>query len=142
MSILVDTSVLVAFLNVKDPDHARAMGLMVEILSRRHGEPFGTDKVLGEGLTLLQRRAAAKAVLSAYTDLFWGSDKAPPRLRLLFTEETLLRAATRLYFEHHRRKLSFTDCTLLAHAEATGARIATFDRALLAIAKGIGAAGA
>lgn len=138
MSVLVDTSVLAAFLNVKDPDHDRAMALSTRIFERHYGEPLGTDTVLDEGLTLLHRRFPVLAATRSYAELFWGNEKKPPRLRLTLTDEGLLRRSTSLYFEHHKKRLSFTDCTLLAHAEATGAKIATFDKHLLWVSDGIG----
>lgn len=130
MSVIVDTGVLYAYLNPKDAHYERAQAVMQSILEGQYGTPIGTDTVLDEGLTLLLRNFPVRAVAEEYANWFWGTRRERPMLKLVHTTEALLREATDLYFRLHKRGLSFTDCTLMVHAEHRNARVATFDSAL------------
>ncbi len=127
MTVIVDTSVLVGFLNVKDSAHARAKGIMDQVREGAHGAAVGLDVVLDEGLTFLRAKFPARAVAEEYANWFWGTRRERPMLRLLTTDEARLREATDTYFRIHKRGLSLTDCVILAHARHLGARVASLD---------------
>lgn len=125
MTVLLDTGVLVAWINPSDPLHARAAAVVKQAMTGRLGQALSTDTVLDEGLTLLRRRPGRKEVSERFASLFF-----PKRTGLdwLTCGEDILEAARTLHFRHYERGLSFTDCTLIAHAEALGAAVATFDQ--------------
>ena len=137
MSVIADTSVLVAFLNTKDHDHARARHAMDRIRGGEHGTAIGLDVVLDEGLTLLRSRFPVRAVAEEFANWFWGTRRDRPMLHLVMTDEARLREATDLYFRHARQGLSFTDAVIMAHAARLGAQVATFDTTLAGLCGGL-----
>lgn len=93
---------------------------------------LSTDFVLDEGLTLLQARVGHQDVSEAFLRLF---DRPARRglLPVLQTTPDVLDAAIALHLRHYDRKLSLTDCTIIAHAQELGASVATFDTSFEAI---------
>lgn len=124
MTIVLDTSFLVAAVNPGDRHHADAGRLMAAILRREHGQAVSCDQVLGEGLTLLQRRRRNAQVSRAFADLLTG---ARPFARLVPVDEDVVRRAVALHFERYDRGLSFTDCVLATLARDLDAAIASYD---------------
>src|SRR5437879_9614014 len=52
MSIFIDTGIFVAFVNMKDRDHARAVVLVDELRKAVYGIPYTSDYVLDEAVTV------------------------------------------------------------------------------------------
>jgi len=126
MSVLVDTSVLVAALNVRDRLRSRARRLLAELLEGRYGPAFVTDYIVNETLTYLLSRGGPEAALRGGR-LFFGSS-APLRV-LPVSIDVFVRAWET--FRRHLPRLSFTDATTLEAARAYGVDyIATLDEAL------------
>lgn len=127
MSVLLDTSVLVAAANPQDRNGDRAVEILREIASTEHGAPFLTDYVVDEALTLAWVRTRRSKVVLQLADWLLASDPRRRPGQLLFVAEDAFGEAARLHRRHHAR-LSFTDCTSLA--VMTGYRIdqiATFE---------------
>lgn len=131
MTLLVDTDMLVAFINRREARHEAATELMKRALDGAWGAPATTDFVLDEALTLLQARGAplstADRVLILVFDPVRKDGQAA--LPLLRVGERALSDAVRHFRRHYRRGLSFTDCTTLAlAAEREIEHVASFDR--------------
>ena len=126
MTVVLDTGPLVAALHLGDPLRPRALELLGQVWRGKFGVPVAPDTVLDEGLTLLRRRPGRADVSRAFCDYFLPEAGTPPLLLRTTTSDLLKRAAD-LHFRFYDRALSFTDCTLLAHVEATGGVLATFD---------------
>ncbi len=104
---------------------------MERLLGGTWGEPFVTDFVLDEALTLVMARGlpleAADRILALA-----GMAVAPgaaASVTVARVSDRSLRAAFPLFRRHYRRGLSFTDCTSIATLdERRGDVIASFDR--------------
>jgi len=125
--IVIDTGPLVAFANQEDPLHARAVDALERAWGGEHGEAFSTDFVLDEGMTVLMIRVGRKSVSQEYARLFDGSTERPLN-PMMSTPADVLQAAIEIHLRHFERRLSFTDCTLVAHAKRRNAKVLTFDR--------------
>lgn len=133
MPVVLDTSLLVAYVNEGDPDHERARQIMRGILQGKHGTPVSLDYVLDEGLTLLQRRTGRAADARLFASLMVPVEEVDgdPVLEFLRPPDPVLEAARDLFFERFERLLSFTDCVVAAFARdldgAVGALEADFE---------------
>lgn len=127
MTVVLDTSILVAFLHAGEPAHARAREVMEAVMAGEHGLPVSLDAVLDEGLTLLARRPGRLEACRSFDALFFGDDALPPVLELLPTTRELLERARGRFFSRFDQGLSFTDWLLVALAESMGAPVATLD---------------
>jgi len=127
VTVVVDTSLLAAAVNQRDPDHASSQALMDRVLAGEQGRPVTSEHVLDEGLTLLRRRPGRPEVSDAFATFFFGDEKEPPPIRLVLTTWADVVAAYRLHQQHYERGLSFTDCILASLADSLDAPIASLD---------------
>ena len=103
MSLFVDTSALLAFLDADQPRHADVIDAWERAITEdRH--LFTSNYVLVESFALVQRRLGLDA-LRALADIL------VPLLRPLRIDEDLHAAAVAALFAASRRKLSLVDCT-------------------------------
>ncbi|HEV8360969.1 MAG TPA: PIN domain-containing protein [Candidatus Thermoplasmatota archaeon] len=124
---MLDTSVLVGFVNPRDPLHADSRAILARCAAGDLGKPVTSEHVLVEGLTLLQRRAGRVEVSRRYASLFTGRKGVPPLVHPLRTGREELGRAVDAHFRHYAKRLSVTDCILLVMAEDMRAPIASFD---------------
>lgn len=127
MTVVLDTSVLVAFLHAGDPHHAAAQDILRRVLGGEHGVPIANEHVLDEGLTLLRRRPGREDVSRRYAAMFYGDADLTPFLRLQTSDADATRRALALHLQRFERGLSFTDCTLAVLATDLGCPVASFD---------------
>ncbi|HVL88115.1 MAG TPA: PIN domain-containing protein [Candidatus Thermoplasmatota archaeon] len=127
MTVVLDTSLLIASINVDEPRHPEAQLLLRRILAGELGVPVTSDYVLDEGLTLLRRRPGRKEVSQDYASFFLGEADSPPPISLRTATRQEIEKAARLHFQHYERGLSFTDCILVVLAQDLGATVASFD---------------
>lgn len=128
MSVVIDTSVLVAFLHSKDSRHRDAVHLLRRVWRGELGHPVSLHDVLDEGLTVLQRRRVATETCQGFARLFVPdaqSDQA--RLALAVVDDDRRRRALGLFFERYDRGLSMTDCLLATVARDLDSPVASFD---------------
>ena len=124
MSVLVDTSVIAAAVNLRDRRRAAARRLLASILRGTYGPAFVTGHIVDETLTFLAARNP-EAARRAGSILF---DR--PVLRILPVSIDVFNAAWRL-FQRHLPELSFTDAATVEAAKAYGIDyIATLDQPL------------
>ena len=103
MSLFVDTSALIAFLDTDQPRHAD----VIDAWDRAVGEerPLATSNyVLLEAFALVQRRLGQEAMRAL-------ADILVPMLRPLWIDEELHAAAVAALLAANRRRLSLVDCT-------------------------------
>lgn len=126
--ILIDTGPLVAAVHPQDKQHERALGLLAAVSAGRYGQPLSTDYILAEGLTLIQVRVGRRDIADRFAALFSGAkDHSVAALAVRSTGADILEEAIELHFQHYDRRLSVTDCSLVAHARRLQAVIGTFD---------------
>lgn len=103
MSIFVDTSALIAFLNADQPRHAEVIDAWDRAIADEKAL-FTSNYVLVESFALVQRRLGLEALHAL-------SGVLVPMLRVLWVDEELHAAAVASLFTAGRRKLSLVDCT-------------------------------
>lgn len=112
MSVLVDTGVLVAFLNERDARHERAKELVEALMGGRHGTPFVSDYLLDEAYTLLRVRTGRLDLLSRLWDLLRSRDREGLLVLEFLTPEDFW-ATVDMLADRRDQPLSFTDGTSL-----------------------------
>ena len=103
MSIFVDTSALIAFLDADQPRHAEVIDTWDRAIADEKAL-FTSNYVLVESFALVQRRLGLEALRAL-------ADVLVPMLRVLWIDEELHAAAVASLFTAGRRKLSLVDCT-------------------------------
>ena len=103
MSLFVDTSALLAFLDADQRRHAEVIDAWDRAVAEERSL-FTSNYVLVESFALVQRRLGLEA-LRALADIL------VPILRPLWIDEELHAAAVASLFAARRRKLSLVDCT-------------------------------
>src|SRR3989338_8185433 len=103
MSILLDSSFIIASANQKDQYHENALGLSELIKSREFGEVFTSTYVFDETITyILAKHGHSKAVEI-------GKILLSSEITVLEISENVFAQAWELF--QSRKNLSFTDCT-------------------------------
>ncbi len=126
--IILDTGPIASFVNPVDKDHPRAVALLGDVWTGRYGQALSTDYVLDEGLTLLQARVGRRDVADRFAGMFYGfRGRFGTQLEVRQTGMDVMEEAIELHFKHYDRRLSVTDCTLIAQALRLDAVIGTFD---------------
>lgn len=114
MTVVVDTSVLVAAFNERDARHARAREIMEEIRQARHGDAFTTDFVLDEVVTVMLARTGRHDKAVQAIDFVVPKNPAEAWVALEVVGEEAVFRALEAFRRSGRRELSFTDWTTLA----------------------------
>ena len=103
MSLFVDTSALLGFLDADELRHAEVIDAWDRAIADERAL-FTSNYVLVESFALVQRRLGLEA-LRALADIL------VPLLRPLWIDEEMHAAALAALFAARRRKLSLVDCT-------------------------------
>lgn len=103
MTLFVDTSALLAFLDADQPRHSDAVDAWRKAINDRD-TLVTSNYVLVETFTLVQRRLGLVALRDLASDFL-------PLIQPLWVDEALHAAATAALFTAGRRKLSLVDCT-------------------------------
>ena len=103
MSLFVDTSALLAFLDADQPRHAEVIDVWEQAIAQRRSL-FTSNYVLVESFALVQRRMGLEATRAL-------ADVLVPMLRPLWVDEELHAAGIASLFAARRRGLSLVDCT-------------------------------
>ncbi len=112
MSLLLDTSALVAARNAEDRNHKKAFEIFVPALHGDYGKLFVSDYIFDEAVTLAYVRTGSKKL--AY-DIGKFAKAKPINIR--FIEPVDFDKAWELYLQYEDKNLSFTDCTNIALME-------------------------
>lgn len=124
MSLLIDTSALIAVRNADDKNHKNAIKVMTDALKGKYGKVFVSDYVFDEAVTLAYIRTGSKKFAS---DIGIFARKRPINLR--FIEPVDFDNAWELYLKYEDKHLSFTDCTNISLMERIGIEtLFTFDK--------------
>jgi len=118
--ILVDTNVLVAYWNIRDSCHDRAVALVNRISQGVYGPAFITDYVFDEAVTVCSIRTSQQ-------DAKQFGDALLQSLRIAKITEIIFLDSWAIYKKHPR--FSFTDCTNLSVMDELSIKtITTFDK--------------
>lgn len=129
MSVLVDATVVIAYLHRRDRNHAEAELLLKPLLAGERGSLAVTDDLVDEVLTFLVARGATRAQLDRAIGFVLGDGARLGAFVLHRVGPDHFAEALGLLRRHRERRLSFTDCTSLAIMGSAGIpAIASFDR--------------
>lgn len=120
MTVFVDTSAFLAFLNAGDQFHAAAVEQWQALLD--DGEALLCNNyILIETTAILQHRFGLEAVRTFYDDLL-------PVVTVSWVDENIHHQATAALLTARRRQLSLVDCSAMATLRAHHlTRVFTFD---------------
>jgi predicted nucleic acid-binding protein len=120
--IFLDSSLIVAYLNEADQNHAKALQVVKHISDDEYGTSVITDFIFDEVVTIMLVKTKD---VSHVTDV--GQEFLADSL-VLRIDEGLFNSAWKIFTQQRKPVFSFTDCTSLAACKANGiSNIATFD---------------
>lgn len=123
MSVLIDTSALIAARNADDKNHPKTMDIMARALKCEFGKVFVSDYIFDEAVTLAYIRTGSKRFAH---DIGRFARAKPINFR--FIEPIDFDRSWELYQQFEDKHLSFTDCTNIALMERLGIEMLfTFD---------------
>lgn len=114
--IIIDTSIWVSFFIPNDSNHEKAKQL---ILNKNSEDIILSEYIYTESLNVFRAKFTEKNSKN-FTEFLNYLD-----ISLSYSDSTIIRLATKYFF--HFKKLSFTDCLILASAKINDYQIATFD---------------
>jgi predicted nucleic acid-binding protein len=114
--IFLDTNLFVAFANRKDRDHARAVQLFERVRKGEFGQPYTSDYIFDEALTVTLVRTGKVANAIKIGKLILGAkeEAIPVLAKVLRVDEHLFSESWRNFERGKLRDLSFTDQTILS----------------------------
>ncbi len=120
--ILLDTSFIVSYYNIRDENHDKAIELMKEIESGKYGDICITDYIFDECITVILVRIKN---LEKTVEIGSLLRKSTTVLRV---ENDIFEDSWDIFRSQKNTTLSFTDCTTLALMVKENIKnIATFD---------------
>lgn len=128
MSVLLDTSFIVAFHNPDDDDHDRAVQIFQEILHGVHGKAHSTNLIFAEAVTLSFARTRRHAAAVRVGEFFYTMHDGRPLVLMHHLAPAQLASAWADFRRHRDKTLSVTDWTLVSVArELEAEHIVSFD---------------
>jgi len=120
MSVFVDTGVFYAH---QDPDaerHDAAVSGFDDILDGAYGQPYTSDYVLDEVVTLTRKRTGSFDAADTVARRILGEGSNPEAFELVDISPGLRAEALELFRRYDGQELSFTDATIIAVCETRG----------------------
>ncbi len=127
--ILIDSNVIISYINKDDSKHKEALLLLNRIMNKEYGNYIISDYIFDEIATVAFLRTNRKEAFKIGDFLLENVDIIKIVNKLFFDSWTLFK---------QYKKLSFTDCTNLAIMKELGINaIATFDKDFIKEVSGI-----
>lgn len=120
MSVFVDTGVFFAHHDTDAERHEQAVAAFDELLDRTYGQPYTSDYVLDEVVTLTRVRTGSFEAANTVARRILGEDSFPNVLELLHVEPDEVTAALETFRRYGDQNLSFTDATIIHLCESRG----------------------
>ncbi|MDA8143992.1 MAG: PIN domain-containing protein [Thermoplasmatales archaeon] len=121
--IFLDTSVFVSYLVEKDSNHPRAVELVNEIVSGKHGSAVTSDYVFDETVTVVLVRSKSLDIAVTAGGLIKES------IAMIMIDEDIFENSWMMFKNQESTRFSFTDCTILTLVRENHiGKIATFDK--------------
>jgi len=113
---ILDTNLFVSLANKKDQDHKRAVQVFERIRKGEFGQPYTSDYIFDEALTVTLIRTGRVDSAVKVGKLILGSrEEAIPALaRLIRVDERIFSESWRVFQSGKLKELSFTDHTILS----------------------------
>lgn len=125
MTCFIDSSVLIAFADVRDENHARSVELLKKAFNdKTFGTIYTSDYVFDECVTFTYARTKDKQKA-----LQLGQHLLSSEIELIYTTSSVFEKAWNAF--KTTKGLSFTDCILIATMQTYGIKhLLTFDNTL------------
>ncbi|KZN23341.1 twitching motility protein PilT [Haladaptatus sp. R4] len=120
MSVFVDTGVLFAHHDTDAERHEQAVAAFDELLDGTYGQPYTSDYVLDEVVTLTRVRTGSFEAANTVARRILGEDSFPNVLELLHVEPDEVTAALETFRRYEDQNLSFTDASIIHLCESRG----------------------
>lgn len=120
MSVFVDTGVLYAHHDSDAERHERAVTAMDSLLDGTYGQPYVSDHVLDEAVTLTRVRTGSFGAAEAIARRILGEDPYPTVFTLVDTDSDHLRAGLETFRRYDDHDLSFTDAVSISLCDQLG----------------------
>ncbi len=120
MSVFVDTGVFYAHHDRDADRHEAAVAGFDEVLDGAYGQPYTSDYVLDEAVTLTRARTDSFEAADSLARRILGTDPYPPVVELLYTGPDDVGDALDAYRRYADQNLSFTDAMTVAVCESRG----------------------
>ena len=128
MSIFIDTGVFYAHHDGDAERHETAVDLIDAILDGRHGQPYTSDYVLDEVVTLTRARTGSVADANTIANRICGTGPYPEIVELLYTTQQSVSSSLHTFRQYDDHNLSFTDAMSIALCDRRDIdSIASFD---------------
>ena len=128
MSIFIDTGVFYAHHDADAKRHETAVELINAILDGRHGQPYTSDYVLDEVVTLTRARTGSVADADTIANRICGTDPYPEIIELIYTTQQSVSSSLHTFRQYDDHNLSFTDGMSIALCDRRDIdSIASFD---------------
>ena len=122
-NLVLDSSVLISFYNDNEESHS----LAVEILKKSQNHTIVLHPyVIQEVTTILSYRFGLEMAMGFLSDLPRAENVFMPAVDIIGDID---------YFQKLRRKISFTDSSLIRLAKGLNAELVTFDKQMMSLAK-------
>ncbi len=120
MSVFVDTGVFYAHHDTDAARHADAVAVFDTILDGTYGQPYTSDYVLDEAVTLTRARTGSFDAAYALADRIRGVDPYPTIVECDHTGPDDVTAALTAFRRYADHDLSFTDAMTVALCQSRG----------------------
>lgn len=127
MTVLIDAGIFIAFHNIKDVNHKRALALIREIVKGKHGAAFTTDYIFDEAVTTALVRTGKHDIALELGNQILGVNVK--FVNMIQVDLASFSNAWKLFTKYIDKKLSFTDCVSIAVIDNFGLnKIVSFDK--------------
>lgn len=128
MTVLLDTGVLYADHDTDATRHEVAAGALEAVYDGELGQPYISDYVFDEAITLTRRRTNSFAAAKRLSDRLRGDGEYPRVFEMLQVSAAVFADAVTVFERYDDQELSFTDATTAALVERHGIdRVLSFD---------------
>jgi hypothetical protein len=118
MSVFVDTGVFFAHHDTDADRHADAVVAFDDLLSGEYGQPYTSDYVLDETVTLTRVRTSSFGAADTVASRILGEDPFPNVFETIHVEPDDVRASLELFRRYDDHNLSFTDASTIHLCES------------------------
>ena len=124
ISVLIDSSVLIAYYNEDDENHEPALKIMNEAISGKYGNPIISDYIFSETVTVCLNKTKSIEKTKKF-----GEHILMSQISVVKIDEAIFNEAWKIFCKSS--KLSFTDAASISMLKNLGiSYIATFDKDL------------
>ncbi|MWG34574.1 type II toxin-antitoxin system VapC family toxin [Halomarina oriensis] len=120
MSVFVDTGVFYAHHDTDAARHDDAVAAFDRLLEGTYGQPYTSDYVLDETVTLTRSRTGSHDAADIVARRILGEESFPRVFDVLNVGPDVVRGALETFRRYDDHDLSFTDATIVRQCETRG----------------------